>query len=140
MGLDDDDVVDNGDSDEEEAVEMRKSSNKKRRVVILSESEHDDDDGDEKDETAGRRARGHDSSLNSRRPTPAKLSSSGDAAGDVIDMTDASDQPSTATAKWWNKALPRALNQESETRWELSMYVVSGTSAVSSSCVYVCVY
>eukprot|EP01033_Poteriospumella_lacustris_P013536 gene13537-9688_t len=56
------------------------------------------------------------------------LSSSGDAAGDVIDMTDASDQPSTATAKWWNKALPRALNQESETRWELSIHCKNRTN------------
>eukprot|EP01033_Poteriospumella_lacustris_P002989 gene2987-2189_t len=127
-----DDEEDAEDADDFDAADRadrnRRLSGNKRNRSHRYLSYEEAAEAAEQDETAGRRARGHDSSLNSRRPTPAKLSSSGDAAGDVIDMTDASDQPSTATAKWWNKALPRALNQESETRWELSIHCKNRTN------------
>lgn len=86
---------DNDGEGAEQDLSMRESSTKKRRVVILSDSEPDDNDD----------AVGSSSSRREYRKTPAKSTNS------VV----------SSPNKWWNKTLPRALNQETESKWELSL-------------------
>lgn len=85
--------------DTQEDLPSQDAGQKKRRVILLSESEGEDNNDDGVDEEEVRR--------NTEQNSGEKASSPS--------------QVRTSASQWWNRALPRALNQAKESRWELSM-------------------
>lgn len=74
---------------------------KKRKVILLSDSEEEGGGGREEDEE--------------QQEEPG-----GDNVAEVEEVAMDRDR---LRSQWWNKALPRVLNQSKETRWELSTLV-----------------